>query len=106
MGAVALALLLVLAQPVAEPTPLERCEAARRANLDHALTWEGRAHECRANHRAALDRLAVRTATPTPAVVEFRAVDSGASAGTLVLGGAAAFLLGVVAGLGIALAAK
>lgn len=98
MGVVAFALLLALSQP--EPShQLAVCEAARRSNLDDALTWEGRAHEARVNHHACLDRLAVRTATPTPSVVELRSIESEWTAPKLVLGGTLVFLSGVAAGL-------
>lgn len=82
------------------------CEAQRRANLDAALVWESRAHETRAAHRACLARLEVRTATPTPAVVEFRSIESAIPTTTLVLGGVGAVLLGVVAGLSVAWATR
>lgn len=105
MGAVTLALLLALSQPVAD---CAACEEQRRGNLDLALTWEHRAREARIHHRACLDQLAVRTSTPTPAVVEFRAVESPplASAPTLVLGGLAVFLAGALLGLGVAAAIR
>lgn len=106
MGAVTLALLALLSQPVPDCGDLVRCEEARRENLDHALTWEGRAHEARVNHRACLAQLAVRTSTPTPAVVEFRAIDSGPSPAMLALGGTALVLVGVIGGILAALAVK
>lgn len=102
MGAVVLALML-LTQPA---DALTVCEAARRANLDDALTWEGRAHEARIHHRACLDRLTVRTSTPTPAVVEFRAIESPLSPTALVLGGLAVFLGGTITGLLVAQALR
>lgn len=102
MGALALVLVL-LAQPIDACAP---CETARRKNLNAALEWEGRAHEARIHHRACLDRLAVRTATPTPAVVEFRAIESEWTAPKLILGGTLVFLSGVAVGLLTALALK
>lgn len=106
MGAVTLVLALVLAQAEPGCGALAICEAQRRANLDAALVWESRAHETRAAHRACLARLEVRTATPTPAVVEFRAIDSGPSPAMLALGGTAMVLVGVIGGILAALAAK
>lgn len=106
MGAVTLVLVLVLAQAEPDCGALAICEAQRRANLDAALIWESRAHETRAAHRACLARLAVRTSTPTPAVVEFRAIESAIPTTTLVLGGVGAVLLGVVAGLSVAWATR
>ncbi len=106
MGAVTLALLVLLSQPAPDCGDLVRCEEARRENLDHALTWEGRAREARVNHRACLAQLAVRTSTPTPAVVEFRAVEESLSVVSLALGATAAFLVGALAGIGLAIAAR
>lgn len=101
MGAVTLALLLLT-----QPLDCAPCEEARRSNLEHAITWQGRAHEARISARSCMDRLAVRTSTPTPAVVRFEAIDSEWSVPKLMLGGTLVFLSGIAAGLLIALAAK
>lgn len=102
MGSIVLALAL-LAQPV---DALAHCEARRAENLAHALTWEHRAEQGQIDLGACLDRLAARTATPTPAIVEFRAIDSGPSPAMLALGGTALVLVGVIGGILAALAVK
>lgn len=101
-----LALGLMVAPAASSTSALARCETARRANLDAALTWESRAEQGQIDLGACLDRLAVRTSTPTPAVVEFRAIDSGPSPAMLALGGTALVLVGVIGGILAALAVK
>lgn len=102
LASVTLALAL-LAQPV---DALTHCEVARRANLDAALTWESRAEQGQIDLGACLDRLAVRTSTPTPAVVRFEVIDSGPSPAMLALGGTALVLVGVIGGILAALTVK